>query len=207
MADALTADIASTAVAARKAGSVILARHGEPAQSRRIRLNASEYRNWWAAYEELGIKPGQTPPECLKAVAREADVIIASTRLRSIETATAVAGDKAFARDPMFVEAPLPPPNWPDWLRLSPKIWGFLARVKWILTDRHDEVETHREAERRAQEAARRVTELAEQGQDVLIVAHGYFNQRVGAALKAMGWRCVDDQGFRYWCARKFERT
>jgi broad specificity phosphatase PhoE len=206
MADALTAENPPVAIA-RKPGSVTLARHGEPAQSRKIRLNAAEYRQWWAGYEVKGIKPGQTPPEGLKLVAREADVIIASVRPRSIETAVAVCAGKAFARDPLFVEAPLPPPNWPSWLRLSPKIWGFLARLNWVLSDRHGEVETHRQAEKRAGEAARVVGGLADQGQDVLIVAHGYFNQRVGAALKRQGWRCVEDQGFRYWCARKFERS
>jgi aspartate aminotransferase-like enzyme len=50
------------------------------------------------------------------------------------------------------------------------------------------------------------VASMADQGQDVLIVAHGYFNQRVGAALRRQGWQCVQDQGFRYWCARKFVR-
>jgi broad specificity phosphatase PhoE len=205
MADALTADPEPGSIV-RKAGSVTLVRHGEPAQSRKVRLNAEEYRRWWAGYEVKGIKPGQTPPEGLKVVARDADVVIASIRPRSIETTQAICGERDFARDPLFVEAPLPPPRWPDWLRMSPKIWGFLARVNWVLTDRHDEVETHRQAEKRAAEAASMIGTMADQGQDVLVVAHGYFNQRVGAALKRQGWRCVDDQGFRYWCARRFVR-
>ena len=206
MADALTADTPPSAVASAKRGSITLVRHGEPAQSRKVRLNAAEYRDWWAGYEVKGIKPGQTPPEGLKVVAREADVIIASIRPRSIETTKAICGERSFAQDPLFVEAPLPPPNWPAWLRLSPKIWGFLARLNWVLTDRHDEPETHRQAEKRAKATARMVGAMADQGQDVLVIAHGYFNQRVGAALKRQGWRCVEDQGFRYWCARVFTR-
>lgn len=205
MADVLTAETTPVSVAAKR-GSVTLVRHGEPAQSRKVRLNAAEYRDWWAGYEVKGIKPGQTPPEGLKAVARDADLIITSVRPRSIETCKAICGERAFAQDPMFVEAPLPPPNWPSWLRLSPKIWGFLARVNWVLTDKHQEVETHRQAEARAMTVARMVGAMADQGQDVLVVAHGYFNQRVGAALKREGWRCIEDQGFRYWCARVFAR-
>jgi broad specificity phosphatase PhoE len=206
MADALTADISPTASVAAKRGTVTLVRHGEPAQSRKVRLNAAEYRDWWAGYEVKGIKPGQTPPEELKIVARDADVIIASVRPRALETARAICGERAFAQDPLFVEAPLPPPKLPDWLRLSPKIWGFLARLNWVLSDKHNEVETHRQAESRAMTVARMVGEMADQGQDVMIVAHGYFNQRVGSALKRQGWRCVEDQGFRYWCARVFAR-
>ncbi|MDH4385935.1 MAG: histidine phosphatase family protein [Caulobacter sp.] len=214
MADALTtaeptqpasADAAEGAIAAR-CGWVILARHGEPAQPRTSRMNAEEYRDWWAGYEVKGIKPGQTAPEKLKAAARDADTIIASIRNRAIETASAVAGDRVFVQHPIFVEAPLPPPPWPRWLRLLPRTWGVVARVYWVLSDGHGADETHRQAEQRADEAAAMICGLAEQGQKVLVVAHGYFNQRVGAALVRRGWRCVEDPGFSYWSARKFER-
>lgn len=206
MANALTADPPKT-VAASSAGSITLVRHGEPAQSRKIRLSSAEYRRWWARYEELGIKPGQTAPEPLKARARNADVVLVSVRPRAVETALAICGEhKVFERHDLLVECPLPPPKLPDWLKLSPKIWGFLARVRWILSDNHGEVETHKQAEARAERAARHVMGLAEAGQDVMVVAHGYFNQRVGGALQRLGWRLTDDQGFRYWSARKFER-
>ena len=71
-------------------GAITLARHGEPALSRKIRFNAPAYGDWWARYEEGGLLPGQTPPTSLLATARDAGTIIASTRRRSIETATAV---------------------------------------------------------------------------------------------------------------------
>ena len=38
-------------------GAVILARHGEPALSRKIRLTAAGYRAWWADYEIGGLWP------------------------------------------------------------------------------------------------------------------------------------------------------
>jgi len=28
----------------------------------------------------------------------------------------------------------------------------------------------------------------------------------IGRELKKLGWRCVSDQGYRYWCAQRFER-
>jgi hypothetical protein len=67
-------------------GAITLARHGEPALSRRVRLSAEEYDAWWARYEVGGLKPGQTPPEGLLALARDAEVIVSSTRPRSVET-------------------------------------------------------------------------------------------------------------------------
>lgn len=188
-------------------GAVILARHGRPGLSRRVRLSADEYRKWWADYEVVGLDAGQSAPAALTLLAQQAGFVIASTRPRSIETAKALACGRAFAEDPLFVEAPLPPPDWPTWLRLSPRIWGVLSRFWWWFFNHHDQQETRDEARRRADEAARRLIELAAGGQDVLVVAHGFFNGMVGLALRKRGWRCVEDGGFRYWAARRFESS
>lgn len=206
MVDATADDVFVTSTVARP-GAVILARHGEPDISRKVRLSADEYRLWWGSYETRGLLAGQTPPEGLKQIARTAGVLIASVRPRAIETAGAVCGDRAFARDPLFVEAPLPPPRWPAWIRLSPRLWGFIARTWWWFLDHHEGQETRAQAERRADQAAAMLVELSRQGQDVLVVAHGFFNGMVGEALKRQGWRCTEDQGFKYWRARRFERA
>ena len=204
---ALTADQDSkVAVKPERPGRVILARHGEPGLSRKVRFNAAGYRDWWAKYEETGLREGQTPPDALAAMAQAAGVIIASTRRRSIETAHAVSAGKAFSQDPLFIEAPLPPPRWPHWIKLSPRMWGFIARFWWWFFNHHEGQETRAQAQERANEAAKIVSELAENGQDVLVVAHGFFNTMVGEALKKRGWRCAEDQGFRYWKARIFQR-
>jgi broad specificity phosphatase PhoE len=191
--------------AAERPGAVILARHGEPALSRRILLSSDQYREWWADYEIGGLLDGQTAPERLKQVAAEAGFIIASTRLRSVETAQALCCGRAFAEDPMFIEAPLPPPPWPRWLRLSPRIWGVVARAWWWAFNHHDSDETRAQAQARADEAARLLIDLAAGGQDVLVVAHGFFNGMVGLSLRKLGWRCTADEGFKYWSARRFE--
>lgn len=193
--------------AAERPGAVILARHGEPALSRKVRLSAEQYREWWADYEMGGLAEGQNPPDALTRAAARAGFIIASTRLRSVETARAVTGGRAFAEDPLFIEAPLPPPHWPRWLKLSPRIWGVVSRFWWWMFNHHDQQETRAEAEARAEEAARQLVELAAAGQDVLVVAHGFFNTMVGRSLEQRGWRCVADGGFRYWSQRRFELT
>jgi broad specificity phosphatase PhoE len=192
---------------APRPGAVILARHGEPALSRNCRLSADQYREWWADYEVVGLAEGQAPPDHLLRAADRAGFIIASTRPRSVETARALAAGRAFAEDPLFVEAPLPPPHWPRWLKLSPRLWGVISRFWWWVFNHHDAQETRAEAEARAEEAARLLIELAAGGQDVLVVAHGFFNTMVGVALRRLGWRCTVDGGFRYWSSRRFELT
>jgi broad specificity phosphatase PhoE len=204
MADVTIADQASSPM---KSGTVTLARHGEPALSRKVRLNAPEYGDWWARYEVGGLKDGQTPPDGLIQIARDADVIIVSTRRRAIETAKAVVGDRTFATDETFIEAPLPPPPWPPWLRMSPKRLGFFARFWWWFFNNHGGQETRAEAEVRAGQAADRLVALSDQGQDVLVVAHGFFNWMIADALKARGLTKLLDEGHAYWSLKRFRRA
>jgi broad specificity phosphatase PhoE len=195
------------AAARTRPGQIVLARHGEPALSRKCRLTSRQYRDWWARYELGGLRAGQSPPGHVQEAARKAGVILTSTRKRSIETAKAVAADREMTHDALFIEAPLPPPAFPDFVRLSPRAWGVVSRFWWWFFGHHEGQETRREAQARAAKAAELLDELAGQGQDVLLVAHGFFNTMIGLELRRKGWRCVCDRGFKYWSTRHFERS
>ena len=124
---ALTADSpstpASTPIAPVKAGAILLTRHGEPALSRRVKLDSDGYRRWWALYEEGGLLAGQSVPARLVDSAGGA-VVVCSTRRRSLETARALRPEGDFTPEPLMIEAPLPPPRLPSFLRFSPRTWG-----------------------------------------------------------------------------------
>ncbi len=205
MADALTADLPKSTAA--RPGAIVLARHGEPDIHRKVMLNVHGYRDYWSRYEQLGIRPGQTPPPALIEQTARAGVIISSVRNRSIESALALAAGREFDRTPLFVEAPLPPPHFPGFVRMSPKIWGFIARFWWWFFNHHDGQETRREAEKRADQAADLIVDLAAQGEDVVVLAHGFFNFMVGRALRRRGWRLTANQGWKYWSTRRYERS
>ena len=190
-----------------KSGTITLARHGEPALSRKVRLNSGEYRDFWARYEVMGLLPGQTPPAALSRWVDACDILIASTRLRAIESAHAVGRGRAFEREALLVEAPLPPPPWPKWVRLSPRLWGFLARFWWWFFNHHEGGETRRQAEARADQAAAKLEGLAAEGRDVVVLAHGFFNVMIGRALRRRGWRMTFREGVKYWSTRRFERA
>ena len=191
---------------APRAGAITLARHGEPALSRKIRLNAREYREFWALYEVGGILAGQTPPSMLAAFVEQGGVLVASTRLRAIESITVVAPGRSFQQEPLLIEAPLPPPPWPSWVRLSPKLWGFFSRFWWWFFNHHAGEESRREAEARADVAAGKLADLAAAGEDVVVLAHGFFNLLIGRALRKRGWRMTLREGYKYWSMRRFER-
>ena len=201
-----SADRGRAALVAVRPGAITLARHGEPALSRKCVLTSDQYREWWAKYEVGGLRAGQTPPPGLLATAEGAGAIYASTRPRAQETAAAAAAGKEVLTDALFIEAPLPPPRFPSWFKLPPKYWGVVARFWWHAFDHHEGQETRREAEVRAEQAAQVLIARAASGQDVLVLAHGYFNHMVGKRLKANGWALVHNQGFRYWSQRRYEK-
>ena len=187
-------------------GVITLIRHGEPALSREVRLNAQEYRDWWDRYEVGGLQSVQSPPSDIVALARGATVVVVSTRLRAVQSAAILADDQTFTSDELFVEAPLPPPPWPSWIRMGPRSWGFFARVWWWFFDHHGDEESVSQAHARADVTARRLIALAADGHDVLLVAHGFFNTMIGRALTSMGWRRTLGRGYKYWSVRRFER-
>ena len=189
---------------AARTGGIVLARHGEPALSRDVRLSSRQYREWWALYEAGGLLAGQSPPQHLIEAAARAGVIYTSTRLRAIETARALAEGRDFHHEEVFIEAPLPPPPCPDFFKLSPRIWGVISRLSWWLGGHRGE-ETRQAAQKRAAEAARLLDEAARQGENVLVVAHGFFNTMIGMELRRRGWRIVKGRGYRYWSTRYFE--
>lgn len=204
MADALTAD--PKTLPAVRPGAIVLARHGEPAISRKVLLTARGYRDFWTSYEERGLLEGQVPPAALMDQIAGAGAIISSVRNRSIESAIALCRGREFVRDAIFVEAPLPAPNFPGFIRMSPKLWGFIARFWWWYFNHHAGQETRREAEARADQAASMLEALALSGEDVVVLAHGFFNFMIGRALRRRGWRLVANQGWKYWSSRTFER-
>jgi len=192
--------------APRRHGAIILARHGEPALSRKVRLTAAEYRAFWANYEIGGILPGQTPPDRLQRFVAECGTLVSSTRLRAIESARTMVGSRVFEHHEVLIEAPLPPPNFPSWLKLSPRIWGFMARFWWWYFNHHEGEETRAEAEARADRAAALLISLAADGENVVVLAHGFFNHLIGRSLKKLGWKLTESEGYKYWSMRRFER-
>lgn len=184
-------------------GRIVLARHGKSALSRRCWLNAAQYRAWWAEYDQLGLDPASQPSSAFLKRAQAADVVFSSTLLRSRQTAAIAAAGRPVIMDALFVEAPLPPPGWPRWLKLKPRFWGAIARIHWLWGGGTDE--TLAEARTRACQAADRLMAEAAAGRVVFLAAHGWFNRMIGQELSRRGWACVDDGGYRHWAVRVFE--
>lgn len=188
----------------RKRGPIIVSRHGRPALNRAEgpRLTWQEYRDWWERYEAGGLASDQTAPERLKSLVRDVDLVISSARLRAIETARWATEGREPDTNPVFNEAPLPPPRWAS-RKYLPKTWNVLARTAWLNGHKLDG-ESVQEARARAVIAAQTLHELAE-GQSVYLAAHGWFNRMLRRPLNGLGWVCVYDGGDKYWSHRVYE--
>ncbi|MCB2112754.1 MAG: histidine phosphatase family protein [Parvularculaceae bacterium] len=186
-------------------GRIITARHGRPNLARDMRIAAADYGAWWSQYDASGLHPDERPPQSLIDLAGGATTVLSSTLPRAIETARhATQGERDVPADPLFVEAPLPPPPVP-FLKLSPTTWGVISRTFWFLGYAPAGVENHAGAWRRVDEIAARLAGLAEKG-DVLLCAHGYLNWMIDRKLRASGWRRAGREGGNhYWSWRIYE--
>jgi broad specificity phosphatase PhoE len=87
--------------------------------------------------------------------------------------------------DPVFNEAPLPPPMLPR-VRYLPKTWNILARAAWLNGHALDG-ESVVQARLRAMDAAQKLHEASEDAK-VYLAAHGWFNRMLRPELKKLGW-------------------
>lgn len=189
---------------AARIGTIVIARHGKPNADRKVRIDHHGYREWWKGYDLARLHPDEKAPEKLRKHAAEADVIYASTLPRAIHTAEMLVDGREIITDPVFVEAPLPPP--PMWgTKRSPRAWGVWARAGWWL-GRHEGGETRQQAEIRAEAAVATLTAQALRGHNVLLCAHGWFNRMMRPILRAQGWREVEDGGDKHWSYRRYEK-
>ncbi len=187
-------------------GRIITARHGRPNLARDVKISSAAYGDWWARYDASGLHPDERPPQSLVELADKATSVISSTLPRAIETARqATRSSRDVPADPLYIEAPLPPPPVP-FVKLSPGQWGVISRFFWTFGFAPKGVETHGEAWARVDQAIERLTREAEKG-DVLLCAHGYFNWMLDKRLRATGWRrAVREGGNRFWSWRIYER-
>lgn len=192
-----------TTSAGSKRGPIIISRHGRPALNRDLgpKIEWTGYVDWWARYEAGPLAEGQIPPQPLMALVEDADVVFASARLRAQQTAAMALPHKPATHDPVFNEAPLPPPKLKGFKAL-PKTWNVLARTAW-LAGHHLGDESAKEARLRAKIAALRLHEASAQGK-VYLAAHGWFNRMLRPELRRLGWVCAEDGGDRYWSYRVY---
>ena len=183
---------------------IIIARHGKPALSRKVKLNWREYRRWWKDYDAGGLAPNQKIPKRLKIWTNKADIVIASSLRRAVESAELASGRKPDFIYEELIEAALPSPHLGP-LRIRPKSWGTWSRIAWYV-GWSDGMEPHGSARIRANEMCDVLAEHAKGGKIIYVSAHGWFNRMLKGSLMKRGWKCMSQNGDLHWSHRRFER-
>ena len=183
--------------------TIVIARHGRPALDRHIWINSEQYVTWWAAYDAGGLAPDQRVPNGLVQALKACKLIVSSSLLRALETTAQAAPERDVQIEERFVEAPLPPPHLPDFIKFRPRFWGVVARASWYFGNSRDQ-ETRQQAEVRADAGADWLIEQTHQYGSVALIAHGWFNRMLRICLEAKGWTCVYDGHDSHWSHRVY---
>jgi broad specificity phosphatase PhoE len=183
---------------------IILIRHGRPALPVAPRTGHRGFRDYIDAYEEAGLDPEDAPPEELQDLVAELGAVFTSGKARSRESAKALAPEAELIADPLFAEAPLPPPRIPL-LRMKVPKWAVVARILWH-AGYHPEIEGYRKAKHRAAQAADILAARARSDGAAALVAHGYFNFLIGRELRQRGFRKSGSHRAKFWNAVIYQR-
>ncbi|WP_312376625.1 histidine phosphatase family protein [Pseudomonas oryzihabitans] len=175
---------------------IILMRHGKPALENGRALFARDMTHWIASYDLAEIGEEMATSQAIAAV-RDIGLAATSTAPRAL-TSLAALDLAPTIKDAVFCEAALPVVRVPL-LRLSPFAWAFVFRLLWLCGLAKD-TESYAQARQRSRQAADTLAALAERnGENVLLLGHGFMNRLIAKHLRRQGWAEGANSGSGYW--------
>jgi broad specificity phosphatase PhoE len=174
---------------------ITLLRHGKPAFELKGNIRGEDLGEVARSYDLSGIV--DTPPSETVTVVQGAPFVVCSHLKRSLESARALGFSDVRVTDKLFGETAIP-----HFARgaipLPVSVWIVALRLMWLLGfSRNGESLTN--TRKRANHAAARLVELAEEHQDVLLVGHGLMNHFIAKELRKCGWHGPSRLSRGYW--------
>lgn len=163
---------------------VMLVRHGPSAHEHDGSwIDSASARRFEERYDAAPIRGDETPPESLVALARMADLILASDLPRAVTSARAIAPDRDPIVSLLLRELSFDLPAWGPRLPLS--IWDGLHHMTWSarLVLGIESAET-----RRARRAAAWLDSVTANAALTIAITHGGFRRLLAAQLVERGW-------------------
>jgi broad specificity phosphatase PhoE len=176
---------------------IVILRHGKPKIETPGKVTASDFRLWIAAYNKAGIDGTNAPSPSAIAMAKACSAVVCSNLPRSIESAKALGVRNIEVQDALFRECEMPYADW-SYPKLSVRGWSFAFRVLQML-GYSSNAESFKDARKRANLCALRLSELAKKHGFVLFVGHGSLNWLISKKLLRMGWVSQKSAGRGYW--------
>ncbi len=184
---------------------IILIRHGEPDLNKKGWRNRDEAMNFMQAYDSAIVIPFTTGP--INVTELPLDTIFHSSLPRAKNTAQRAFGDiKNFSwKTSDFVEFERKAMKWPN-MKMPTKFWTSGSRVLWMMGLNDKNIESFRQAKKRAKSNAEILEKHANQRGMVILVAHGLHNKYIKKYLRKSDWKMVYNSGNDYLSVKVMAR-
>ena len=180
---------------------IVIMRHGEPkfglSDMLKKKCSANELEAIIGVYVDSGLNSQKIPPPEALRVVKTCNAVACSDLPRSMESAAALGVLNIDFTDPIFREADLPYANW-RYPKLTVFSWGIFFRVLWYL-GYSNKAESIASVEQRAENAAIKLEQMADEQGSVILIGHGIINRFVAKKLRHSGWRGPKNPGYNYW--------
>lgn len=174
---------------------IVLIRHGEPDLNKKGWRNRKEAIQYMHDYDSVGVKPLFKHPLCLDGLKTEP--IYMSPIPRAASTAELAFPGFSLDANINFREFERKTMKFCN-IKMPLKFWTTGSRILWFMGMNKKDIESSREAKKRARNNAEFLVTRTGDRDQVILVAHGLHNKYVKKYLRKMGWKKVYDEGNGY---------
>lgn len=172
---------------------IVLVRHGKPISASNPKLDVVGYAKWIKNYNASLVA------ECSRPLQIDSDFssfyCVASDYKRAIHSAKIYLNRGPELTDRIYREMDIPRYKLPVSMRAW--TWVYVSRALWMLGIRGP-FESFQQAKQRADEAANKLLNLADEHQKVIVFGHGFMNRYIRIVLRKKGW-LVLSKSDAYW--------
>jgi len=175
---------------------IILIRHAKVDIDNTQKINATSLKHWVKAYDAAELCSESKPGQKVIDVVKSTDVVVTSSLKRAIDSANLL-GTDIDESNALFNEASIPDVQLP-FLKFKPKTWLVILRVM-LLFGLGKKDASFKASKLQAGEAVKRLLELADARENVVLVGHGGMNWLIRQGLLKEGWVLASGASNRNW--------
>lgn len=178
---------------------IVLIRHGKPVSADNPILNACQYAHWIRAYNASKVAKNSRPQRINDDY--KYFYTVSSDLKRAIHSTNIYLGKPPEEVDKLYREMEIPRYKFP--IKLKAWNWVYFSRLLWMLGYKGP-FESFKQAKKRADTAAVKLTEMAQVQDQVVLFGHGFMNRYIRKALIQKGWE-LNAKSNTYWGVTSLE--
>ena len=175
---------------------IILIRHAKVDIDNTQKISATSMQDWVKAYDMAELCSESKPTQKTIDVVKNTDVVVTSALKRAIDSANVLGAD-IYESNALFNEASIPDVHI-VFLKFKPKTWLVILRVL-LLFGLGKKDASLKASKFQAKEAVKRLLELVDAHENVVLVGHGGMNWLIRKGLMKEGWLLEPDASNSNW--------